>query len=37
MTGFVYVIGARTRRGNRTYVGWTLDPERRLNPGALGL
>jgi putative endonuclease len=30
MTGFVYVIGASTRRGSRTYVGWTLDPERRL-------
>ena len=30
MTGFVYVIGARTRCGNRTYVGWTLDLERRL-------
>jgi putative endonuclease len=27
---FVYVIGAATTRGYRTYVGWTLDPERRL-------
>ena len=30
MTGFVYVIGTKTRRGSRTYVGLTLDPERRL-------
>ncbi|PZF76315.1 GIY-YIG nuclease family protein [Aestuariivirga litoralis] len=28
--GFVYVLGTRTARGVRTYVGWTLDPERRL-------
>jgi putative endonuclease len=28
---FVYVIGAATARGYRTYVGWTLDPERRLS------
>lgn len=28
--GFVYVIAAVTPRGARTYVGWTLDPERRL-------
>lgn len=28
--GFVYVIGAITPRGVRTYVGWTLDTERRL-------
>lgn len=27
---FVYVIGAATTRGYRTYVGWTLDPDRRL-------
>lgn len=27
---FVYVIGAATPRGYRTYVGWTLDPDRRL-------
>ena len=27
---FVYVIGALTPRGWKTYVGWTLDPERRL-------
>ena len=27
---FIYVIGAATVRGYRTYVGWTLDPERRL-------
>ena len=28
--GFVYVLGTRTARGVKTYVGWTLDPERRL-------
>jgi putative endonuclease len=28
--GFVYVIGAATARGYRTYVGWSLDPARRL-------
>jgi putative endonuclease len=28
---FVYVIGAATARGYRTYVGWTLDPDRRLS------
>ena len=28
---FVYVIGAATTRGYRTYVGWTLDPDRRLS------
>jgi len=27
---FVYVIGAATARGYRTYVGWTFDPDRRL-------
>ena len=27
---FVYVIGTPTPRGFRTYVGWTLDPDRRL-------
>ncbi len=27
---FVYVIGAATARGYRTYVGWTVDPQRRL-------
>jgi len=30
MTGFVYVLGSQTPRGYRTYVGWTLDLERRL-------
>lgn len=28
--GYVYVLGAITSRGVRTYVGWTLDPVRRL-------
>lgn len=27
---FVYILGCETRRGYRTYVGWTLDLERRL-------
>jgi putative endonuclease len=27
---FVYVIGSHTSEGYRTYVGWTLDPDRRL-------
>ena len=27
---FVYVIGTATPGGVRTYVGWTLDPDRRL-------
>lgn len=31
MTGFVYVIGCMTPRGYRTYVGWTLDLDRRLS------
>lgn len=30
MTGFVYVLGSQTAQGYRTYVGWTLDLERRL-------
>ena len=28
--GYVYVIGTLAARGMRTYVGWTLDPDRRL-------
>lgn len=28
--GYVYVLGTRTPRGVKTYVGWTLDPGRRL-------
>lgn len=30
MTGFVYVLGSEGSTGYRTYVGWTLDLERRL-------
>lgn len=30
MTGFVYVLGCDAPGGYRTYVGWTLDLERRL-------
>ena len=30
VAGFVYVIGTLTDRGFKTYVGWTLDPDRRL-------
>lgn len=30
MTGFVYVLGSDAPSGYRTYVGWTLDLERRL-------
>ena len=29
--GYVYVLGTLTRRGAQTYVGWTLDPARRLD------
>lgn len=30
MTAYVYVLGCATRQGYRTYVGWTLDIDRRL-------
>ena len=30
MTGFVYVLGSQTSCGYRTYVGWTLNLDRRL-------
>ena len=30
MTEFVYVLGCDAPEGYRTYVGWTLDLERRL-------
>ena len=30
MTGFVYVLGCEAPDGYRTYVGWTLDLDRRL-------
>jgi putative endonuclease len=29
---FVYILGTRTPRGPISYVGWTLDLERRLKP-----
>lgn len=29
--GYVYVLGTMTPRGAKTYVGWTLDPGRRLD------
>jgi putative endonuclease len=38
MTGFVYVLGCDAPGGYRTYVGWTVDLERRLaqhNSGTL--
>jgi putative endonuclease len=31
LTCFVYIIGATTPRGFTTYVGWTLDLDRRLS------
>lgn len=31
MTGYVYVLGCDAPSGYRTYVGWTLDLERRLS------
>jgi len=31
MTAYVYVLGSQTASGCRTYVGWTLDLERRLS------
>lgn len=31
MTGFVYVLGSDAPGGYRTYVGWTLDLDRRLS------
>jgi putative endonuclease len=30
IAGFVYVIGTLTPSGFKTYVGWTHDPDRRL-------
>lgn len=36
-TSYVYVIGTVGPDGSKTYVGWTIDPERRLaqhNSGA---
>jgi putative endonuclease len=31
VTAFVYVIGCQAPRGSLTYVGWTLDLDRRLS------
>lgn len=31
MAGFVYVLGCMGASGYRTYVGWTLDLDRRLD------
>jgi putative endonuclease len=31
MTGYVYVLGCDAPSGYRTYVGWTLDLDRRLS------
>ncbi len=31
MSCFVYVLGSEGNGGNRTYVGWTTDLERRLS------
>ena len=30
MTCFVYILGARKKGSTRTYVGWTIDLDRRL-------
>ena len=30
MSCFVYVLGCRGEKGSRTYVGWTVDLDRRL-------
>ena len=30
MPGFVYILGSRRQQQCRTYVGWTLDLDRRL-------
>ena len=35
--GYVYVLGTRTPRGVKTYVGWTLDPARRLEQHNSGM
>lgn len=37
MTGFVYVLGCDGPGGYRTYVGWTLDLQRRLDQHNAGI
>jgi putative endonuclease len=37
VASFVYVIGTPTHRGFKTYVGWTLDPDRRLEQHNSGM
>lgn len=31
MAAFVYVIGSKNKPSCRTYVGWTVDPEARID------